>query len=85
MTGKEEPQVTGKRSLWFRQINLYSQVSFAFASAMAVSLGIGYGLDQWRGTEKTYLTLFFVLGIVAGLKSMLRTIREIHRSLDGSD
>lgn len=46
-------------------------------SGLAIGFGIGYGLDVLLGTLPLFLVLFTLLGFVAGVKTMLRTAREI--------
>ncbi len=46
-------------------------------SGLAIGFGIGYGLDTLFGTIPLFLVLFILLGFVAGVKTMLRTAKEI--------
>ncbi len=46
-------------------------------AGLAIGFGIGYGLDVLLGTLPLFLVLFTLLGFVAGVKTMLRTAREI--------
>ena len=46
-------------------------------SGLAIGFGIGYGLDTLLGTMPVFLVLFILLGFVAGVKTMLRTAKEI--------
>ncbi|MDW4550618.1 AtpZ/AtpI family protein [Defluviimonas sp. D31] len=46
-------------------------------AGLAIGFGIGYGLDTVFGTMPLFLVLFILLGFVAGVKTMLRTAREI--------
>lgn len=46
-------------------------------SGLGIGFGIGYGLDLAFGTLPLCLVLFTLLGFVAGVKTMLRTAREI--------
>jgi|GEM_PF-6818282 len=64
-----------------RIFNYLSHITFSFASAMIVSLFIGYCLDRWRGGNGFYLKLFFVFGILAGAKSLRRAVNEANDEL----
>ncbi len=46
-------------------------------SGLGIGFGIGYGLDILFGTIPIFLVLFTFLGFVAGVKTMLRTAKEI--------
>lgn len=46
-------------------------------AGLAIGFGIGYGLDSLFGTLPLFLVLFVLLGFAAGVKTMLRTAREI--------
>lgn len=46
-------------------------------AGLVIGFGIGYGLDTVFGTLPLFLVLFILLGFVAGVKTMLRTAREI--------
>ncbi|MCB2117295.1 MAG: AtpZ/AtpI family protein [Rhodobacteraceae bacterium] len=46
-------------------------------AGLGIGFGIGYGLDAAFGTIPIFLVLFTLLGFVAGVKTMLRTAREI--------
>ncbi len=46
-------------------------------AGLAIGFGIGYGLDILFGTMPLFLVLFILLGFVAGVKTMLRTAKEI--------
>lgn len=46
-------------------------------AGLGIGFGIGYGLDSLLGTLPLFLVLFTVLGFAAGVKTMLRTAREI--------
>ena len=49
-------------------------------SGLGIGFGIGYGLDMVFGTLPLFLVLFILLGFVAGVKTMLRTAREIQKT-----
>ncbi len=45
-------------------------------SGLGIGFGIGYGLDSLLGTIPIFLVLFTLLGLVAGVKVMLRSAKE---------
>ena len=48
-------------------------------SGLGIGLGIGYGIDRFFGTNPIFLVLFMLLGFAAGVKTMLRTARELQQ------
>jgi len=46
-------------------------------AGLGVGFGIGYGLDVLFGTLPIFLLLFTGLGLAAGVKTMMRTAREL--------
>lgn len=61
----------------------YSQAQLAWrmvielVAGLGIGFGIGYGLDILFGTIPLFLVLFIGLGFAAGIKTMLRSAREI--------
>lgn len=46
-------------------------------AGLLIGFGIGYGLDWLFGTMPVFLVLFVLLGLVAGVRVMMRTAAEI--------
>lgn len=46
-------------------------------SGLVIGFGIGYGLDVVFGTMPVFMVLFVMLGLAAGVKTMLRSAQEI--------
>ncbi|AWB47508.1 F0F1 ATP synthase subunit I [Gemmobacter aquarius] len=61
----------------------YSQAQLAWrmvvelVAGLAIGFGIGYGLDTLLGTMPVFLVLFIFAGFAAGVKTMLRSAREV--------
>jgi ATP synthase protein I len=61
----------------------YSQAQLAWrmvielVAGLAIGFGIGYGLDHLFGTMPIFLVLFIFAGLAAGIKTMLRSAREV--------
>lgn len=62
----------------------YSQAQVAWrmvielVAGLAIGFGIGYGLDTLLGTMPLFLILFILAGFAAGVKTMLRSARELN-------
>jgi ATP synthase protein I len=63
--------------------NEYSQAQLAWrmvielVAGLGIGFGIGYGLDTLAGTKPLFMVLFILIGFVAGVKTMLRSAREV--------
>lgn len=61
----------------------YSQAQLAWrmvielVAGLLIGFGIGYGLDTLLGTMPIFMVLFIGFGLAAGVKTMLRSAREI--------
>lgn len=61
----------------------YSQAQHAWrmvielVAGLLIGFGMGYGLDTLFGTLPLFLVIFTMLGFAAGVKTMLRSAREI--------
>ena len=61
----------------------YSQAQMAWrmvielVSGLAIGFGMGFGLDRVFGTEPWLMIVFTLLGFAAGIKTMMRTAREM--------
>lgn len=61
----------------------YSQAQLAWrmvielVAGLGIGFGIGYGLDVLFGTLPIFMVLFVMLGLAAGVKTMLRSAQEI--------
>jgi len=61
----------------------YSQAQLAWrmvielVAGLGIGFGMGYGLDHLFGTLPIFMVLFTMLGLAAGVKTMLRSAKEI--------
>lgn len=70
----------------------YSQAQLAWrmvielVAGLGIGFGMGYGLDSLLGTTPACLVIFTLLGFVAGIKTMLRSAKEIQQTeADGAE
>ncbi len=54
-------------------------------AGLVIGLGIGMGLDALFGTRPLFLVLFVVIGLVAGVKVMLQSAREMQEKNDADE
>lgn len=52
-------------------------------SGLGIGFGIGYGLDSLFGTLPILLVLFTLLGLAAGIRTMLRSAEEVQKKMQG--
>lgn len=63
----------------------YSQAQLAWrmvielVAGLGIGFGIGYSLDLFLGTLPIFLVLFIFLGLAAGVKTMMRSAREVQK------
>lgn len=49
-------------------------------AGIVIGFGIGYGLDVLLGTMPIFLVLFVLLGFAAGVRVMLRSVKELQEA-----
>jgi ATP synthase protein I len=73
--GVTEPEAHMKKD--YSQAQLAWRMVIELVAGLAIGFGIGYGLDTVFGTMPLFLVLFIGLGFAAGIKTMLRSAREV--------
>lgn len=61
------------------QAHLAWRMVIELVAGLLIGFGIGYGLDRLFGTIPIFLVLFTLLGLAAGVKTMMRSAQEIQR------
>ena len=59
------------------QAHLAWRMVIELVAGLGIGFGIGYGLDVLFGTMPIFMVVFIMLGLAAGVKTMLRSAREI--------
>jgi ATP synthase protein I len=72
---EEKPHVPDHYS----QAHLAWRMVIELVTGLGIGFGIGYGLDSLFGTIPIFLVLFILLGLAAGIRTMLRSAREIQQ------
>ena len=60
-----------------RQVQLAWRMVIELVAGLLIGLCVGYGLDSLFGTMPVFLMLFVLLGFAAGVKTMLRSAKEM--------
>jgi ATP synthase protein I len=61
----------------FSQGEVAWRMVIELATGIVLGAGIGYGIDVLAGTLPIFLIIFSLFGFAAGIKTMLRTAREL--------
>jgi len=64
----------------YSQAHLAWRMVIELVVGLGIGFGIGYGLDSLFGTLPVFLILFTLLGMAAGIKTMLKSAREIQQT-----
>lgn len=61
----------------FSNANIAWRMVIELVAGLMIGFGIGYGLDSLFGTLPIFLVLFIGFGLAAGVRTMMRTAREL--------
>ncbi len=64
----------------YSQAHLGWRMVIELVAGLLIGFGMGYGLDRLFGTLPIFLLLFTLLGLAAGIKTMMRTAREFQQN-----
>ena len=62
-----------------RTIGALSAVGFAFVLAVVMGAALGYAVDRWLGTSPWFFLVGFAVGVIAGARSVFRTVASVSR------
>ena len=63
----------------YTQAQLAWRMVIELVAGLAIGFGIGFGLDRLFGTMPLFLVLFIFAGLAAGVKTMLRSAKEVEK------
>lgn len=64
----------------FRQADMAWRMVIEMVSGLGIGFGIGYGLDVLFGTQPWLMLVFTLLGLVAGVRVMMRSAAEMNKA-----
>ncbi len=64
----------------YSQAHLAWRMVIELVAGLGIGFGIGYGLDNLFGTLPIFLVSFTMLGMAAGIRTMLKSAREIQQT-----
>ena len=74
---KEPPQVKDHAEEHYSQAQLAWRMVIELVAGLGIGCGMGYELDVLFGTLPIFMVVFTLLGLAAGIKTMLRSAQEI--------
>ncbi|MDT1061490.1 AtpZ/AtpI family protein [Paracoccus sp. CPCC 101403] len=77
---KVEPPEASRGEEHFSQANLAWRMVTELVAGLGIGFGIGFGLDTLFGTTPILMVVFVLIGLAAGIKTMLRTANEIGKA-----
>ncbi|MEO3414377.1 AtpZ/AtpI family protein [Roseovarius sp. CAU 1744] len=63
----------------YSQAHLAWRMVIELVAGLLIGFGMGYGLDSLFGTLPIFLVIFTLLGLAAGIKTMMRSAAEIQQ------
>ena len=73
--GSQEPKPRADEH--YSQAQMAWRMVIELVAGLGIGFGIGYGLDLFFGTLPVFMVLFVMLGLAAGVKTMLRSAQEM--------
>ncbi|WP_102109508.1 AtpZ/AtpI family protein [Oceaniglobus roseus] len=61
----------------YSQANIAWRMVIELVAGLGIGFGMGYGLDVLLGTLPWFMLIFVGLGLAAGVKTMMRTAKEL--------
>ncbi|MEM7596396.1 MAG: AtpZ/AtpI family protein [Pseudomonadota bacterium] len=66
----------------YSQAHLAWRMVIELVVGLLIGFGIGYGIDILFGTLPIFLVIFTLLGMAAGIKTMMRSAKELQQTTD---
>ena len=66
----------------YSQAHLAWRMVIELVAGLGIGFGMGYGLDALFGTAPFLMIVFVLLGFVAGVRTMMRSAREIQKEAE---
>ena len=77
---KVEPEGPSRGEEHFSQANMAWRMVTELVAGLAIGFGVGFGLDYVTGLRPVFMVVFVLLGLAAGIKTMMRTAHEIGKT-----
>ena len=80
LKGKDAPKPHMEEH--YSQAHLAWRMVIELVVGLLIGFGIGYGIDSLLGTLPLFLVIFTLLGLAAGIKTMMRSAKELTQDTD---
>ncbi|WP_432817178.1 AtpZ/AtpI family protein [Sulfitobacter sp. JB4-11] len=74
---KRRSEPTPRADEHYSQAQLAWRMVIELVAGLGIGFGMGYGLDWLFGTLPIFMVIFTMLGLAAGVKTMLNSAREV--------
>lgn len=78
--GKAGPEPSSRGEEHFSQANMAWRMVTELVAGLGIGFGVGFGLDYLFGTTPFLMVVFVLFGLAAGIKTMMRTAKEIGKA-----
>jgi ATP synthase protein I len=76
---RKPEEVKSHKEEHYSMAHLAWRMVIELVAGLGIGFGVGYGLDHLLGTIPIFLVLFTLLGMGAGIKTMMRSAAEIQK------
>lgn len=84
-TAKRRSEPTPRADEHYSQAQLAWRMVIELVAGLGIGFGMGYGLDWLFGTLPVFMVIFTMLGLAAGVKTMLNSAREAQEKIEAEN
>jgi ATP synthase protein I len=81
---RKAPEVRPSTAKGFSQGEVAWRMVIELATGILLGCAIGYGIDALASTMPIFLIIFTLLGFAAGIRTMLRTAKDLGRKAEAA-
>lgn len=82
---KRRTEPTPRADEHYSQAQLAWRMVIELVAGLGIGFGMGYGLDWLFGTLPVFMVIFTMLGLAAGVKTMLNSAREAQEKVEAEN
>lgn len=79
---KRRTEPTPRADEHYSQAQLAWRMVIELVAGLGIGFGMGYGLDWLFGTLPLFMVVFTMLGLAAGVKTMMNSAREVQKKIE---
>ncbi|MEM7074956.1 MAG: AtpZ/AtpI family protein [Pseudomonadota bacterium] len=77
---KEKDAPPPHQETHYSQAHLAWRMVIELVAGLGIGFGIGFGLDYAFSTQPIFMVVFTLLGLAAGIKTMMRSAQEVQKA-----